>query len=154
MIGAKFRQIKTWVTTNNRWVILLVVVAGLVFVSLTDSRTTALVMYGVLTLLACTFTALYASRSNWRATEPGRALLYLVAMFATLAFWLAVSFWLGTRYGDAKNTVREILLIVLIVMFLNLVLTLRRIQQFRVEQVKIEIEADKRCPNEKDTSDA
>lgn len=129
MIGVRLRQAWTWATTRGRWIMVAAALTGFVFMGVADPRLAGQVLYSTMTILAFAFTLMYASRSNWRSTAPGRALLYLVAMFATLSAWLSVSFWIGDNFTDAKSIVREVLLVVLIVMFINLLITLRRIQQ-------------------------
>lgn len=127
---------------------------GLVFVGVADPTLAGQVLYSVMAIMAFAFAYIYASGSNWRSTAPGRALLYLVAMFAALSAWLSVSFWLGPGYDDEKAIVRGVLLVVLIVMFVNLVVTVWRIQRYRPDQDEIDSQRERVCPKSQGTDEA
>lgn len=116
---------------QTRLFVCAVALAGFVFIGVADRRLAGQVLYCTVTILAFVFTLLYAGRSNWRETAGGRSLLYVVAMFAIFSAWVSVSFWLGQTYTEAKDAVRGFLLVGVVVVFVNLNITLHRIQRER-----------------------
>lgn len=88
------------------------------------------VMATAIALAAWSFAALYVSRSNWRSTVAGRALLYMMAAFASFATQVTVSAWTGSTY-PFRDEIRGVLYTVLALTVANMVWTLYRIQARR-----------------------
>ena len=135
-------------------VMAIVALSGFALIGLADPNVSGQILYSVTTVMAFAFAYIYASGSNWRATAPGRALLYLVGMFASFLAWVSVSFWIGQNYEDTKSIIRGVLLVVLIVLFVNLVDIVWRMQRYQVDQDAIDVARQKVCPNESRTEDS
>lgn len=129
--------------TNTRLALAALALAGFVFIGVVDRRLAGQVLYCTVTILAVIFSLLYAGRSNWRETAGGRALLYVVTMFGIFSAWVSMSFWLGQTYTEFKDVVRGILLVGVALVFVNLNITLFRLQRSRLEQKKLDA---KLCP--------
>lgn len=147
------RQFSTWLRsvplriadskTNSRLALTALALAGFVFIGVVDRRLAGQVLYCTVTILAFIFSLLYAGRSNWRETAAGRALLYVVTMFGIFSAWVSMSFWLGQTYTEFKDVVRGILLVGVAVVFVNLNITLFRLQRSRSAQKRQDA---KLCP--------
>lgn len=74
---------------------------------------------------AVTFVVIYATRSNWRLTAPGRALMYWVAAFALLVLMNTIHLATG-RYPGIEF-VRTAVFLFLCIAVWRLVYTLIRI---------------------------
>lgn len=105
-----------------------VTVGGAVFIGVADSLMAGMVLYIAVSALAIAFAALYWTRSNWRRTAPGRALMYQTLLLSALGIWVTLSIWLKDRI-PLKDEVRSVLLLGFVVVMVNLVMTLLRVQK-------------------------
>lgn len=105
----------------------LTAVSGAVFIAVADTKLAGMVLYIILSALAITFAVLYWARSNWRKTEPGRALMYINLLLAALGVWVTLSIWLQDSI-PARDDIRSVLLLGFVVVMVNLILTLARVQ--------------------------
>ncbi|MCD2153486.1 hypothetical protein LQL77_07150 [Rhodococcus cerastii] len=108
-------------------IMVLAVLAGVVIVGLFDPETEARIFLTAMTALAWAFTLMYITRSPWRATQGGRALLYTSAAIALLGTQLMTVWWFGDYPFRAE--VRDAVVIFLILTLLYRILVLFRIQQ-------------------------
>lgn len=100
---------------------------GTVFILVADSRMAGMVLYIALSALAIVFAGMYWTRSNWRKTAPGRALMYINLLLAALGVWVTLSIWLKDSI-PFRDEVRSVLLLAFVVVMVNLILTLARVQ--------------------------
>ena len=117
---------------------------GFCLMAFLEPRQSGQILYSVLTCSVFVFTYVYASGSNWRATQPGRALLYTALMFSGFVAWATISFWIGPQHEDIKSVVRGIITVFLMVMFVNFTLTVRRIQKYS----RIQDQDQDKCPDQ------
>ena len=110
-------------------------VAGAVFILVADSRMAGMVLYIALSSLAIVFAVMYWTRSNWRKTAPGRALMYINLLLAALGVWVTLSIWL-TDSIPFRDEVRSVLLLGFVVVMVNLILTLARVQNSTARDLK------------------
>ncbi|OQM82008.1 putative phage holin [Rhodococcus sp. 66b] len=108
-------------------IMLLAALAGVVIVGIFDPETEARIFLTSMTVLAWTFTIMYVTRSPWRATQGGRALLYTSAAIALLGTQLISVWWFGDYRFRAE--VRDLVVVLLILTLLYRILVLFRIQQ-------------------------
>lgn len=110
-------------------------VVGMVFILVADSRMAGMVLYIALSSLAIVFAVMYWTRSNWRKTAPGRALMYINLLLAALGVWVTLSIWL-TDAIPFRDEVRSVLLLGFVVVMVNLILTLARVQNRTARDLK------------------
>ncbi|QXW03997.1 putative phage holin [Rhodococcus globerulus] len=110
-----------------KFIMVLATLAGLVIVGLFNPETEARVLLTSMTVLAWCFVVLYVTRSPWRATQGGRALLYTSAAIALLGTQLISVWWFGDYRFRAE--IRSVVVILLILTLLYRILVLFRIQQ-------------------------
>ena len=110
-------------------------VVGTVFILVADSRMAGMVLYIALSSLASMFAVMYWTRSNWRKTAPGRALMYINLLLAALGVWVTLSIWL-TDSIPFRDEVRSVLLLGFVVVMVNLILTLARVQNSTARDLK------------------
>lgn len=108
-------------------VMTVAVLVGVVIVGLFDPETEARIFLTAMTVLAWAFTLMYLTRSPWRATQGGRALLYTSAAIALLGTQLMTVWWFGDY--PLRAEVRDAVVILLILSLLYRILVLFRIQQ-------------------------
>ena len=94
-----------------------------------------MVLYIALSSLAIVFAVMYWTRSNWRKTAPGRALMYINLLLAALGVWVTLSIWL-TDSIPFRDEVRSALLLAFVVVMVNLILTLARVQNSTARDLK------------------
>lgn len=80
------------------------------------------IMVGGIAVLSWLFVILYGVRSDWRSTQPGRAIMYAMASLALFTSQVTVTVWM-TDY-PFRSEVRGVLYTFLALMLLNLVVTL------------------------------
>lgn len=118
-------------TTGDRAVLVGSALCGGVLILATPSSTSTVVLYLTVTALSLVFAVTYGLRSNWRATAAGRALMYVTLSFASFGAYVLASYYFGPFCY--RDTVRDLLLLGLAVVFVNLNLTLRRAQRIKDE---------------------
>lgn len=108
-------------------IMLLAALAGVVVVGLFDPETEARILLTTMTVLAWSFVIMYMTRSPWRATQGGRALLYTSAAIALLGTQLISVWWFGDYRFRAE--VRDLVVVLLILTLLYRMLVLFKIQK-------------------------
>lgn len=96
------------------------------------------VYLSVMTLAAGSFCLLYATKSQWRKTAPGRALMYSSLSLFLLGAQISATLIFGEFY-PGRGVVRTILYLGLVIATLNLNLTLFRIQRHPFTEDYLEI---------------
>ena len=77
-----------------RAVIIAFALLGLgVLVFVDDPKTAGNILILFASVCSTLFSVFYAIRSNWRATEAGKSLVYVSTSFAALGWFLAISLW-------------------------------------------------------------
>ena len=104
----------------------IAVVAGLLVMFFCDPVTEAKVFLSAMTGLSWGFSLLYAARSNWRATQAGKALMYTSAALAMLGTQVLTVWWFGDY--PFRDDVRNATLILLILTLLYRIIVLLRFQ--------------------------
>lgn len=112
----------------RHYVLFVVALLGTALLFLEDLSTAANVLLLAATSAAGLFSLAYAVRSKWRATMPGRALLYSSLAFFTLGVQASLSIWVGSEYGG-WGAIRFSLYLVLALTSINMLLTLLHVQR-------------------------
>ncbi|ORL01831.1 hypothetical protein A6F55_19255 [Prescottella equi] len=113
--------------SGRAWLLTLAAALGGALLVFGDASTAANVLLLTMTIAAGGFCLLYAARSRWRSTAPGRALMYThLALFA-VGLQVSASVWLGDAYLG-RGVIRLVLYLGLTLTLLNTSLTLLRIQ--------------------------
>jgi len=89
------------------------------------------------TLPAVVFPVLYASRSNWRATLPGRALMQLSIALAVVLVLVSLATLFGNFY-PYREAVRFAAYLFLVVSLWRQVITLLRLQNVQQGEIRRE----------------
>jgi len=89
------------------------------------------------TLPAVIFPVLYASRSNWRATLPGRALMQLSVSLAVVLVLVTIATLFGNVY-PYRDAVRVAAYLFLVVSLWRQVVVLLRLQNVQHGEIKRE----------------
>jgi len=110
-----------------RWVILSGFLACVGVVVVFDPDTEVRVLSVAMTVLAWSFVALYALRSNWRATDAGRTLMYTAGALGLLGTY-ACSSWVFGAY-PFRNELRAAVVGLLVLTLVHRIAVLWRIQQ-------------------------
>lgn len=110
-----------------RWVILLGFLACVGVVVVFDPQTEVRVLAVAMTILAWTFVSLYGLRSNWRATDAGKTMMYTGAAYGLLGTY-ACSSWLFGDYAG-RNELRALVVGLLVLTLVHRIAVLWRIQQ-------------------------
>ncbi|MDV7244466.1 MULTISPECIES: hypothetical protein [Rhodococcus] len=106
---------------------ILAFLLGLVVISVYDAETEARILITSMTVLAWTFSILYATRSNWRVTQAGKALMYTSAALALLGTQIMSVWWLGNY--PYRTEIRDVVLLLLVLTVLYRILVLLKIQE-------------------------
>ena len=105
---------------------ILAALCGVAVIVAFEPRLEALILVAAMTVLAWTFTILYAARSAWRSTQAGKALMYTSAALAVLGTQL-LSVWVFGNY-QYRNEVRDVALLFVVLTILYRILVLLKIQ--------------------------
>jgi hypothetical protein len=106
---------------------ILAAMAGLAVIATFEPRVEALILVAAMTVLAWTFTILYGTRSAWRSTQAGKALMYTAASLAVVGTQ-QLSVWAFGNY-QYRNEVRDVALLAVVLTLLYRIIVLLKIQQ-------------------------
>ena len=110
-----------------RWVVLLGFLACVGVVVVFDPETEVRVLSVAMTVFAWVFVGLYGLRSNWRATDAGRTMMYTGAAWGLLGTYACASWVFGTY--PFRNELRAAVVALLVLTLVHRIAVLWRIQQ-------------------------
>lgn len=103
-----------------------VALAGLKLLGV-EPRVAANTMIASIAVLSWVFVALYGFRSQWTATNPGRAVLYAMLALALFSSQVSTTAWISSDYF-LRNELRFVIYFSLAVTVTNLIRTVWREQ--------------------------
>ncbi|WP_072689241.1 putative phage holin [Rhodococcus marinonascens] len=105
---------------------ILTVLLGLLVIGIYDPVAQYGILVTALAVLSWTFTLLYATRSNWRITQAGKALMSTSLGLALLGTQIVSVWWLG-NYRFCTD-IRDAVVLYLVLTILYRILVLWKIQ--------------------------
>lgn len=121
----RVEQVPRWLTVTRRIVAVVGTVAVVWLLGIKDLPENLLgnIMTPGIAVLAWVFVILYGVRSNWKATQPGRALMYAMSSLAVYSSQVTVSVWTDSSY-PFRSEIRALLYWVLVGTLMNLIVVL------------------------------
>ena len=121
----RVEQVPRWLTVTRRIVAVVGTVAVVWLLGIKDLPENLLgnIMTPGIAVLAWVFVILYGVRSNWKATQPGRSLMYAMSSLAVYSSQVTVSVWTDSSY-PFRSEIRALLYWVLVGTLMNLIVVL------------------------------
>lgn len=123
----------------DSWILRIVGVAGIVFiVAARDARMSTIVFLMATCIESGLFSLMYGLRSRWRSSDAAKAVFWIIFSYFCLSCHILVSYLWRADYS-LREDIRQFLYLFLTLAGLNILLTVRRFQQFTIrEQRRIE----------------
>lgn len=124
---AKEKKIDTWILRVVAFIGIVLIVA------IDDARTATIVFLLATCIESGLFSLIYGLRSRWRSSDAARAVFWIIFAYFALSCHILVSYFWRADYS-IREELRQFFYLFLTIAGLNILLTVRRFQQFTARE--------------------
>lgn len=118
----------------DSWILRMVALVGVVFiVAVRDARMATVVFLLATCIESGLFSLFYGMRSQWRSSDAAKAVFWIIFSYFTLSCHVLVSYFWRADYS-LREDIRQFLYLFMTIAGLNILLTVRRIQQYTARE--------------------
>lgn len=118
----------------DSWILRVVGVTGVVFiVAVRDARLATIIFLLATCVESGLFSLMYGLRSQWRSSDAAKAVFWIIFSYFTLSCHILVSYFWRSDYS-LREDIRQFLYLFLTLAGLNILLTVRRLQQYTARE--------------------